>query len=133
MPALARRDLLKLLALGVLTPAQMVAATPESPPNAPIGRAVPKASAQTASAMFVGQVYLVHRPLERDVNLLLRHIEGVLDTAHGAVSRADGPMTLVPALRRAIEADFEAGRWVNLEGWLVAETEGRVCALQCLN
>lgn len=130
MPTLARRDLLKLLALGILTPVRMVAATPESLPSAAL--VLSRTSAHAGSAKLVGQVYLEHRPLERDVNLLLRHIAGVLGTAHGAVSRADDPLTLVPALRRAIEADFEAGRWVNLEGWLVAETEGRVCALQCL-
>ena len=132
MSSLARRDLLKLLALGFLTPVQLVAATPESLPNSVIGHALARTSAHAASARIVGQAYLEHRPLERDVDVLLRHITGVLGTAQEAVSTADDPLTLVPALRRGIEADFEAGRWVSLDGWLVAETEGRVCALQCL-
>jgi hypothetical protein len=85
-----------------------------------------------SSAAMIGREYLRLVPGEGEVELLVKLI---------CASRADLQEELVKAdskeLRRALSAqqcqDFEDGRIVNIQGWLLAETEVRLCALVALN
>ena len=74
------------------------------------------------SAAIVGQVYLQQHPEEANVETLLAGI----DAAHLP------PAERAPLTDRRIRADFAAGRVVTIDGWILARTEARLCALAAL-
>jgi hypothetical protein len=78
-----------------------------------------------ASARAIGRAYIAAAPEEVD--------PGRLATLLGMRPGSDEP---VDALRwrigARVRADFAAGRTVELEGWLLAESEARLCALLAL-
>jgi hypothetical protein len=76
----------------------------------------------------IGEAYL--RQLGRDTNR-----ESVLATARGAlesIERARDESSAIRALVRAVREDFERGRAVQLEGWILSRTEAEICALTLL-
>ena len=73
-----------------------------------------------AAAALVGTAYLDARPSERDARFLVASIAAVAPK---------GPGDLAEAIRR----DFRAGRSLTLDGWLLADTEGRLAALVALD
>jgi hypothetical protein len=83
------------------------------------------------SANVVGRAYLAQRPAEADPFILVDLICG---------RDPDSPLTFGPAdrqtvgqwLQRRQQEDFEFGRIVKLDGWILSETEGRLCALAAL-
>ena len=72
------------------------------------------------AARRVGEAYLAARPTERDARLLVSAIAAVAP---------NGPRDL----RDAVSRDFTAGRSLLLDGWLLADTEGRLAALVALD
>ncbi len=74
------------------------------------------------SAAIVGRVYLQEHPEEAEVETLLAR----LDAAHLP------PAERAPLIERRIRADFLAGRVVSTDGWILARTEARLCALAAL-
>jgi hypothetical protein len=76
----------------------------------------------------IGEAYLRH--LGRDTNP-----ESVLATARGAlesIERTRDESSAIRALVRAVREDFERGRAVQLEGWILSRTEAEICALTLL-
>ena len=49
------------------------------------------------------------------------------------IARLIGALTCVDALRRCDRDDFERGRSVQLEGWILSRTEAEICALTLLD
>lgn len=70
------------------------------------------------SAAEIGRWLISHglMPADRDV------VSADLQSAWGAA-----------ATRKAVEADFGAGRVVSVEGWFISETEARLCALAAID
>lgn len=74
----------------------------------------------------LGRAYRKHSPEEDDPEVLAEAIRGSDD------SRATGLEThavLSAGPDRRIQADFEEGRTVHLEGWILSVTEARQAAL----
>jgi hypothetical protein len=76
----------------------------------------------------IGEAYM--RQLGREVNR-----EAVLAAARGTIDvidrNRDEPRA-VRAIVRAVQKDFERGRLVQVEGWLLSRTEAEMCALTLL-
>ena len=77
----------------------------------------------------VGEAYL--RQLGRDTTR-----ESVVAAARGAldiIDRSRDQPGATRALVRAVRGDFERGRTVQLDGWIVSRTEAEICALTLLD
>ena len=88
------------------------------------------------SAAIVGRRYLEGCPAEADMVWLLATIERRLRRATGLASlppieRIDDAR-LTRYVTAAVSRDFEDDRMTAVEGWLLAETEARICALAAL-
>jgi hypothetical protein len=77
------------------------------------------------SAILVGLAYLAEVPVQADRSALVR---GILRDD----SIVDSDATLAANVSRQITADFAAGRLAIVDGWVLAETEARLCALAVL-
>ena len=73
------------------------------------------------SARHVGQAYLRLNPEEADLSHLLEIL---------GANTAQPPLR--PMLLAQLRQDFEAGRMVNVQGWMLAQTEARLCAVAAL-
>ena len=84
---------------------------------------------ERASAVrAIGEAYL--RQLGRDPNR-----ESILAAARGtleSIDRARDERSAIQTLVRAVREDFERGRVVQLEGWILSRTEAEICALTLL-
>lgn len=76
-----------------------------------------------ARVTAIGQMWLRHTPAERSVDELVAAIAGRLS---GLVWPRDRTLEAV------IAEDFEQGRTVLVDGWMLAVTEARQCALFAL-
>jgi hypothetical protein len=77
----------------------------------------------------VGEAYL--RQLGHDTAR-----ESVVAAAGGAlkaIDRSRDQPGAIRALVRAVREDFERGRSVQLEGWILSRTEAEICALTLLD
>jgi hypothetical protein len=82
-----------------------------------------------SAAAAIGDAYLAQHPDDRDAPRLLRRLFGDdLAQATAGIGRED----LHVRLRRQLRQDFAEGRTVLVDGWLLAETEARLCALAAL-
>lgn len=81
------------------------------------------------SAREIGRRYLAEVPEENEPEAIESALTGSLGTA--PVASAENS-SLPARIRRATEADFETGRIVYLDGWMLSETEARLCALRLL-
>ncbi len=94
--------------------------------------AAPAAPAVLESARQIGAAYLRLRPWEADRGRLL----GLLNASLRRLEAVDASAMSTPGkwrtehFRQAISQDFALNRTVNLEGWIVSETECRLCALE---
>lgn len=78
-------------------------------------------------AEAIGYLYLEREPAERDANDLLRHLPEM-----AAGFDAGSADEIREALEERRKADFIGGDTVLLDGWIVARTEARLCALAAL-
>jgi hypothetical protein len=77
-------------------------------------------------ARQIGQAYLDDHPEEADELTLVR----LLDAEPGWARAWDGSAGHIADLaRRTIRLDYENGRTVPVEGWILSRTELRLCAL----
>ena len=85
--------------------------------------AVPTSTRPTADAATrrIGERYLAATPGEHDEAVLRAGLSPAIADADPGGQRA--------AVDRAVRADFEAGRLVELDGWLLSENECRLAAL----
>jgi len=96
----------------------------------PVAAALVRLLDHKESAMVVGRGYLAmsdHRT-ESETDLVERICCGEGFTANVLRSQKRAKTWL----RERVQADFESGRTVRLDGWILAETEVRLCALAVL-
>lgn len=125
------RIVLGLSALGLTGPARALAKLGESGAPDPLALKLAKFFIHKDSAAVVGREYLRSVPGEEDARLLVDLI---------CSGQAAGRANLVGAdlkelrewLRHQQCQDFEHGRIVKVQGWILSETEARLCALAAL-
>jgi hypothetical protein len=122
---IARRDFL----LG-LAAAPLVAVTGGCGPSRTLTSALLGFYADRGPAATVGAAFLERFPDEDDPTRLVRQLAGSASRQREweSLAAAD-PETLHEALRAGHRADFAAGRIVLLRGWVLSQTEARLCAL----
>lgn len=76
----------------------------------------------------IGAAYLAATPEERDASALF---DAIL-AKRPDLARASRPRALRAAFARAVRHDFAVGDVVVLDGWRLARTEARLCALWAL-
>jgi hypothetical protein len=101
-------------------------------------QAMPSARAALASTGYfgdradavraIGEAYL--RQLGREPND--ESIRSAARAALQSIDRARDERSAIQALVRAVREDFERGRAVQLEGWILSRTEAEICALTLL-
>jgi hypothetical protein len=83
------------------------------------------------SAAVIGREYLRNVPQEADERILV----DLVCLFHGD-RRSDFAKAKMYKLRKLLEhqqrEEFESGRIVNVRGWILSETEARLCALAAL-
>lgn len=82
--------------------------------------------AEREAAAALGRLYLEANPGESDPELLMERLAGGIERP-----RSDAA-ALARHLRARHRADFEHGRLTSLDGWLLSQTEARLCALAAL-
>ena len=83
------------------------------------------------SANIIGVAYVQQHPQEANTRILLDRI--VSSPAADELQQFDGTdQSLRQLLDRMIRDDFGADRIVKLQGWVLALTEARLCALAAL-
>jgi hypothetical protein len=83
------------------------------------------------SAKKVGLEYLKMAPSEADISLLSNLICACDEHYRAKLLRADSSKCR-ELLRQRISVDFEQDCVVNVQGWILAVTESRLCALTAL-
>src|SRR5687767_2469457 len=107
--------------------------TPFLGPLASVGaqKVQPGRAAQTAASYFggdaqavraIGEVYLRHLGRDQSVESILVAARGALET----IGRSPSQQTAISALLRAVRRDFQEGRSVQLEGWVLSRTEAEL-------
>lgn len=76
----------------------------------------------------IGMLYRAAWPEENSIHAMVNRL---LDSRSPAARAAAGP-ALAGHLSRQIAADFAAGRTLILDGWVLALTEARQCALSSM-
>lgn len=77
----------------------------------------------------LGGAYLRLHPEEADGEKLLGFMQNAL-SAGNVMNSGDAASDWDPQqIRHLIEADFSSGLTINLKGWIVSQTECRICAL----
>ena len=117
---IARRGLMRILGLAGVAAALCPQAASALPLPSPVRR-LTGLLADVASARQVGQAYLQGTPGDADRDSLMAQLVARLQ---GDLSRE----TLVACCR----ADFADGRTVMVNGWMLSQTEARLCALAAL-
>jgi hypothetical protein len=87
--------------------------------------------ADPESARAVGREYLELAPDEPDADAVLERLAGPRLREWEALAASD-PDRLVQALRLQHRSDFAHERVVAIRGWVLSETEARLCALAAL-
>jgi len=129
---ITRRSFLGVLsvlgAFGLTSPVRALAKLGES--NAPDSLALKLAGVfpHKESAARVGREYLRCVPREADVHLLVDLICSFQEKRIAELSTAD-MAKLRELLLLQQRRDFEEGRIVHVHGWILSETEARLCAL----
>lgn len=124
-PAVPRRWLLAALATVLASPAVPWADRRGAPRHLRPERLL----SDLGGARAIGRRYLALAPQEAAPGLLARCLDA--ETGAGACGEA-GPERLRRALDEQRRRDFAAGDTVVIDGWILARTEARLCALAAL-
>ena len=84
-----------------------------------------------ASARIVGVEYLRHYPAECDAVWLVDQIL-LDDIVHRTEFLKLGGAERKEMITRLIREDFKCGRIVQVRGWMLSQTEARLCAISAL-
>ena len=84
--------------------------------------------AGAAAARVIGEAYLRQLQLPPERESILEHSRGALNIIASARTQPAATAALVGAVRR----DFQEGRVLQLEGWIVSRTEVELCVLTLL-
>lgn len=129
-----RRFLQALVSLGAITLAQPVWALLPSParrPPDPLAVRLAGFFIHKESAVRVGRAYLRSFPGEADAQRLVSRLCASDPLKHRTLLDADSKRCF-ELLALTHRQDFEKGRIVKVDGWILSETEARLCALATL-
>jgi len=121
MVSLTRR--IVVLALAALATGPRVAL------GSPMGTRMPSLSRlgiDGESAAVIGRLYRAAVPSESDPRTLARLVSAALGMD---ISSAADMSQLRRRITRCVRADFSERRIVNVGGWMLSQTEARLCAL----
>ena len=82
----------------------------------------------TDAARAIGDAYIRQLGLDTSAESIRKASRGALEV----IERASSQQTAISALGLAVRRDFQQGRSVQLEGWIVSRTEAELCALTLL-
>ncbi len=125
------RTLVCLWAIGLPRAARASAASGKGRSPDPLAAKLAGLFTHNDSAILVGREYLRTVPGEADAQLLVQLICGSSSSRRAELVAA-GPERCLEVLVLQQREDFERGRTVRLRGWVLAETEVRLCALAAL-
>jgi hypothetical protein len=83
---------------------------------------------QADAVRAIGEAYLKHMRIESSPAAILTAAAGTLALIDAARTQTANTTALVAAVRR----DFQEGRVVDLQGWVLSRTELELCALTLL-
>jgi len=83
---------------------------------------------QTEAARAIGEAYLRQLGLDTSAESIRKASLGALEV----IQRASSQQNAIRALGLAVRRDFQQGRSVQLEGWIVSRTEAELCGLTLL-
>jgi hypothetical protein len=83
------------------------------------------------SAAAVGRAFLAVYPGERDAERLAQDIMASVGGRDPALA-AGGTRDLRQAISRQIRRDFASSLVVSVDGWILSETEAKLCGLAAL-
>ena len=83
---------------------------------------------QADAARAIGEAYLKHMGIESSPAVILAAAAGTLALIDAARTQTAITAAVVAAVRR----DFQEGRVVHLQGWVLSRTEVELCALTLL-
>jgi len=83
---------------------------------------------RTEAARAIGEAYVRQLGLDTSAESIRKAAQGALEV----IARASSPQNAITALGLAVRRDFQQGRSVQLEGWIVSRTEAELCALTLL-
>ena len=83
---------------------------------------------RTDAARAIGEAYVRQLGLDTSAASIRKASHGALEV----IERASSQQNAIKALGLAVRRDFEKGRSVQLEGWIVSRTEAELCALTLL-
>ncbi len=97
---------------------------------APSGGSLPALFSDRAAAARLGALYLATHRDEAARETLVARIAAAIQAAKPGFDVSTARGELRQAVRMAIAADFAAARMVDVDGWLLAQTEARLYALE---
>jgi hypothetical protein len=122
------RTVLWLGALGLSRPARILARTHGLGASDPLVSNLKLFFTRGESARVVGREYLRDRSGEADIRLAVDLIYGP-QAEWGLAWREAGFSEFRKLIRGQIRRDFDEGRTVKVQGWILSKTEARLCAL----
>lgn len=99
-------------------------------PSEPLELRLSRLLTTRANAQRIGKRLLTDRPHEADAPLLSRFLAG--SAAEYERMRRSNQIELRQFIRARVRLDFQTGRVIHLGGWVLAETEARLCAIAAL-
>jgi hypothetical protein len=82
----------------------------------------------TDAARAIGEAYVRQLGLDTSAESIRKASLGALEV----IERSSSQQNAISALGLAVRRDFQQGRSVQLEGWIVSRTEAELCALTLL-
>lgn len=98
-------------------------------PSQTVGAVAAPSRTALQSVRRVGEAYLRLRPTESEREILRAALFCNLRQTCNNVPTGDSASHLNSELRALVEDDFASGRTVLLDGWVLSESECRLCAL----
>jgi hypothetical protein len=83
---------------------------------------------RTDAARAIGEAYVRQLGLDTSTESIRKATLGAFEV----IERASSQQNAISALGLAVRRDFQQGRSVQLEGWIVSRTEAELCALTLL-
>ena len=80
------------------------------------------------AARTIGEAYVRHMGIGTSAESIRKASQATLKI----IDRASTQQNAIAALALAVRRDFQTGRSVQLEGWIVSRTEAELCALTLL-
>lgn len=95
-----------------------------------IARRIAGLFAHPGSAREIGREYLRLAPSDNDIAVLVRKV--IPDTGKIKSLSTTGKESLRQYIANASREDFQQGRMVSVNGWMLSQTELRLCAIVVL-